>query len=73
MHSVFPERENQYNLRNGSTFKTENVRTTYYGTETLRYRGRKPWDIVPDDIPKDVHVGCVNYLLKKLDLFMKIS
>ena len=52
MHSVFPERENQYNLRNGSIFKTENVRTTYYGTETLRYRGPTTWDIVPDDIKK---------------------
>ena len=34
--------------RNGSPFKTGNVRDT----ETLRYRGPKTWDIVPDDIKK---------------------
>ena len=67
MYSVFPEGENHYNLRNGSTFKTENVRTTYYffyfllfffyGTETLRYRGPKTWDIVPDDIKKSTSLN----------------
>ena len=31
-------------------FKVGNVRTTYFGTETLRYRGPKTWELVPDDI-----------------------
>ena len=57
MHSVFPERENHYNRHNRSTFKTENVRTTYYGTETLRYCGPKTWDIVPDDIKKSTSLN----------------
>ena len=66
MHSVFPERENHHNLRNGSTFKTENVRTTYYDTATLRYRGPKTWDIVLDDIKKSTSL---NQFKRKIKLW----
>ena len=50
MKSIFPSAENMYNLRNNREFKIENVRTTYFGTETLRYRGPKTWELVPQDI-----------------------
>ena len=38
-----------YNLRN-SDFKTENVRTVHYGTESLSFLGPKIWKIVPSEI-----------------------
>ena len=37
MQSVFPTVTKPYNLRNNPTFKS--VKHTYYGTETLTYRG----------------------------------
>ena len=50
MHTIFPDAINSYNLRKNPSFKTENIRTTYYGTETLMYRGPKTWDLVPKNI-----------------------
>ena len=50
MHSIFPGIDNTYNLRNNPTFRTENIRTTYYGSETLMYRGPKVWELVPQKI-----------------------
>ena len=31
-------------------FKGHNVRTVYYGTETISFRGPKIWALVPEDI-----------------------
>ena len=50
MQTIFPREENIYNLRKNRDFKVENVRTTYFGTETLKYRGPKVWDLVPEHI-----------------------
>ena len=36
-----------YNLRNNPEFKTENIHTTYSGSETLTFREPKTWDLVP--------------------------
>ena len=35
MQSIFPSTNKIYNLRNNPEFKTENIRTTHYGSETL--------------------------------------
>ena len=50
MKSVFPDKSNPYNLRNKHEFKTSNVRTVSYGTETLTFRGPKTWSLVPIEI-----------------------
>ena len=50
MHSLFPVANNTHNLRSNRCFKTNNIRTTLYGTETLKYRGPKTWDLVPNNI-----------------------
>ena len=39
MHTIFASSKNPYNLRYDSSFKTENIRTVTYGSETLSYRG----------------------------------
>ena len=38
------------NLRNKNNFKSSNVHTVYYGTETISYRGPKTWELVPEYI-----------------------
>ena len=50
MHFLFPETENPYYLRSNPSFKTSNIRTVYYGSETLMYRGPKIWNLLPVDI-----------------------
>ena len=56
MQLIFPTAENSYNLRNNREFKSENVRTTYFGTETLRYRGPKTWDLIPENIKLSTNI-----------------
>ena len=50
MKSIFKISENHYNLRIDNTFQNSNIRTVYYGSETLSYRGPQIWQIVPQDI-----------------------
>ena len=50
MNTVFPLSQNPYNLRTNPTFKTENIRTVNYGSETISYRGPQTWALVPSHI-----------------------
>ena len=50
MNTVFPLSQNPYNLRTNRTFKTENIRTVNYGSETISYRGPQTWALVPSHI-----------------------
>ena len=50
MNNVFPKSTNYYNLRNAPEFKTTNIHTVSYGTETISFRGPKTWQLVPVDI-----------------------
>ena len=47
---IFKEQVNTYDLRNKRYWEISNVRTVRYGTETIRYRGTKTWDILPLNI-----------------------
>ena len=47
MSDVFQITEPNYNFRNKIEFKTENVTTTHYGTESISYLGPKLWKILP--------------------------
>ena len=40
------------NLRAKPSFKTFNVRSVRYGTETVHFRGPQIWSLVPDNIKK---------------------
>ena len=46
MQSIFPVSTNHYNLREEPAFKTTNIRTVHYGSETLSFSGPKLWEIV---------------------------
>ena len=49
MNNVFPMNPSIYNLRN-SEFKTENVRTVHYGTDSLSFLGPRIWKLVPLEV-----------------------
>ena len=45
MQDLFTEKDNTYNLRNKRCWESYNVRTVRYGTETIRHRGPKTWEL----------------------------
>ena len=47
---IFQKSTNTYNLRNKKPFAGSNIRTVYYGTETISFRGPKTWTLVPEEI-----------------------
>ena len=50
MQELFTEKVNTYELRKMRCWESNNVRTVRYGTETIRYRGPKTWELVPQVI-----------------------
>ena len=50
MNDIFKENTNTYDLRKKRCWEPTNVRTVHFGTETISYRGRKTWDMVPQHI-----------------------
>ena len=43
-------KDTSYNLRQIKSFKTFNVKSVKYCTETLSFRGPKTWEMVPNVI-----------------------
>ena len=50
MQEIFIENSSSHELRNNRNWQMTKVRTVFYGTETIRYRGPKTWEIVPKEI-----------------------
>ena len=50
MNRVFSATTHTYNLRNDTKLRTFNVKTVKCGTETIRFRGPKIWELVPEAI-----------------------
>ena len=57
MNSIFPSMNITYNLRNNPEFRTENIRTTYSGSETSTFLGSKTWDLVPKSIKESSNIN----------------
>ena len=49
MNKVFPLKE-ALNYCSRFPFKSRNVRTVAYGTETLNFMGPKIWSLVPNEL-----------------------
>ena len=49
MRELFNEANVTYNLRQDVSFRSYNVKTVLYGTETLPCLGPKIWNLVPFD------------------------
>ena len=50
MSEVFPMYKPSHDLRNNRSWITSNVRTVYYGKETLSFRGPKTWELLPTSL-----------------------
>ena len=47
LSEIFSQYQPTYGLRNNRSWNNSNVRTVYYGKETLSYRGPKTWELLP--------------------------
>ena len=49
MEEIFTFKNVDYNLRNNSSLKIGNLKTVYYGTESLTNLGAKIWNLLPNE------------------------
>ena len=79
MNDIFKKRNVMYNFRKNSTFETRNVKSVYYGSETISFIGQKIWELLPFTIQKilassaqilnlgslkTIHAVCAGYMLE---------
>ena len=50
MQNMFSEQNSSYELRSERCWEVPRVRTVNNGTETIRFRGHKTWEMVPSEI-----------------------
>ena len=50
MNDIFKKRNVTYNFRKNSTFETRNIKSVYYGSETISFLGPKIWERLPSNI-----------------------
>ena len=50
MSELFKLKDIDYNLRGGKRLNSTNIKTVYYGTETISHLAPKIWEQVPEDI-----------------------
>ena len=66
MYDVFKVSSNPYNTRRGEdSFKTRNVKSVKYGTETLSYLGPLIWQEVPEYIRQEAKFMTFHKLIKQ--------
>ena len=62
---LFHVRQNNYNLRYGSYFAIPNVKSVYYGTESLSNLEPRIWNLVPDKLKQLVDFHAFKKEIKK--------
>ena len=50
INDIFKKRNVTYNFRKNSTFETRNIKSVYYGSETISFIGPKIWKRLPSNI-----------------------
>ena len=57
MSDIFNFKEAKYNLRKFNDMAVGNIKTTTYGTETIRYRAPLTWEMVPEHIKQSQSIS----------------
>ena len=50
INDIFEKRNVTYNFRKNSTFETRNIKSVYYGSETISFIGPKIWELLPSNL-----------------------
>ena len=64
VRQLFQLRNNDYNLRQFSQFDLPNVRSIFYGTESISFLGPKIWNILPNEFKKETSLDVFKKLIK---------
>ena len=62
---LFHVPQSNYNLRHDSYFAIPNVKSLYYGAETLSNLGLRIWNLVPDKLKQLVDIYAFKKEIKK--------
>ena len=63
MKEIFEIQNPADNFRSEAThFKRENIKTTHYGIQLVRYLGQKIWDMMPNNCSSRLHFIYINFL-----------
>ena len=65
VQDLFKQRDDIYDLRNERCWEVPRVQTVNYGIETLRYRGIKTWDLIPEEIKASESLHIFKQRIKK--------
>ena len=66
MKDVFPLNDDSgYSTRNKRTFKSRNVKTVRYGTDSLAYLAPKIWELVPNEMKNLASLTAFKTAIKK--------
>ena len=65
MSEIFDKQNNVYDIQNPSEFVRQNVRSVFYGTESISFLGPKIWDIVPSELKQLETVNVFKREMKK--------
>ena len=65
IQELFKKRDEIHDLRQGRSWEVPRVQKVNYGIETLRYRGIKTWDLIPDDIKASRSLPIFKQKIKK--------
>ena len=66
MSELFKPSNTKYNLRNGNSLVSNNIKTTNYGLETVSYLAPRIWEQIPEEIKQS---KTLNSFKKKVKLW----
>ena len=64
MNDIFKKRNVTYNFRKNSTFETRNIKSVYYGSETISFLGPKIWELLPSNIKNSENLSILKSNMK---------
>ena len=64
MNDILKKRNVMYNFRKNSTYETRNVKSVYYGSETISFIGTKIWELLPSNIYDSENLNIFNSNIK---------
>ena len=65
MENIFEKMHLKYSLRDPLKFKSNNIKTTKYGTETINFRASKIWGCVSCDIKNSKFLNEFKFKIKR--------
>ena len=57
LNEISKKRDVAHSFRNNSTFETKNIKSVYYGLETISFLGPKIWELLPSNITDSVNLN----------------